>query len=85
MEKTAISNLDPHLPNGYTTVGTRMDVKHVKASPVGANVQCHSELTAIEGRRLVFHIDAFDEKGRIGEAVHERFVVNKEHFMNKLQ
>ncbi len=86
MEKTAISNLAGCLPADSTTVGSRIDVRHLKASPVGERLRCVSTLTEIEGRRLLFHIEAYDESGdTIGVAEHERFVVNTERFMNKFK
>ncbi len=83
MEKTAITAIESLLPQGYTTVGTRMDVQHVKASPVGATITCRSELTAKDGRRLTFRIEAGDAQGMIGTATHERCIVNAERFMSK--
>lgn len=84
MEKTAIANLGALLPTGCTTVGTRMDVRHLKASPVGTVICCRSTLTAKEGRRLTFHIEACDDKGdTIGIAEHERCLVDTERFMSK--
>ena len=84
MEGTAISNLEERLPEGYTSVGTRLDLHHERATPVGAWVRCESELVDVEGRALTFHIEAFDEKGRIGHATHQRFVVHAERFMGRL-
>ncbi len=86
MEKTAISNLAVCLPADSTTVGTRINVQHLKASPIGETLRCVSTLTEMEGRRLLFHIEAYDESGdTIGVAEHERFVVNTERFMNKFK
>jgi predicted thioesterase len=86
MEKTSINNLAELLPEGCTTVGTHMDVRHLKASPIGATIRCRSILTAIDDRRLSFHIEAYDDSGdKIGESEHERFIVNAERFMNKFK
>lgn len=84
MEHAAWLSVEEHMDEGFTTVGTRMDVKHLKASPLGAHIRCESELTEIDGRRLVFKVAAFDDKGLIGEGIHERFIVNTEKFMGKL-
>ena len=84
MEHAAWLSVEEHMDEGFTTVGTHMDVKHLKASPLGAHIRCESELTEIDGRRLVFKVAAFDDKGLIGEGVHERFIVNTEKFMGKL-
>lgn len=84
MEHAAWLSVEEHMDEGFTTVGTHMDVKHLKASPLGAHIRCESELTEIDGRRLVFKVAAFDDKGLIGEGVHERFIVNTEKFLGKL-
>ena len=60
-----------------------MNVKHVSASPVGMEITCETELTEVDGRRLVFTVKAYDTKGLIGEGVHERFVIVNEKFQAK--
>ena len=84
MENAAMLAVANHLPEGSTTVGAMMNTSHVKPSPVEETVRATAVLTAIEGRKLTFEIKAEDSKGIIGEAVHVRFVVDKEKFMNKL-
>ena len=85
MEHAAWLSVEEHMEEGFTTVGTHMDVKHVSASPLGAHIKAETELVEIDGRRLVFKVAAFDDKGLIGEGVHERFIVNTEKFMGKLK
>ncbi len=86
MEKTSIANLADLLPAGSTTVGVRIDVRHLKASPVGECLRCVSTLQEKEGRRLLFHIEVYDESGdTVGTATHERFIVDTERFMNKFK
>ena len=75
MEETAYKSV--------TAVGTLMNVKHVSASPVGMEITCETELTEVDGRRLVFTVKAYDTKGLIGEGVHERFVIVNEKFQAK--
>ncbi|MCR5098270.1 MAG: thioesterase family protein [Lachnospiraceae bacterium] len=77
--KSVVQELD----EGQGTVGTRMDLKHLSATPVGMSVNCTSELVEVDGRKLVFAIEAFDEAGKIAEATHERFIVDNEKFMSK--
>ena len=84
MENAAMLAVANHLPEGSTTVGAMMNTSHVKPSPVEETVRATAVLTAIEGRKLTFEIKAEDSKGIIGEAVHVRFVVDKEKFMSKL-
>jgi fluoroacetyl-CoA thioesterase len=85
MEGTALTALAGHLAPGQTTVGGHIDVHHLAATPVGLKVRARAELTAIEGRRLVFKVQAWDEVELIGEADHERFVVDEAKFMAKVQ
>ena len=83
MEKTACNSVIPYLDEGDGSVGTELNVKHVAATPIGMTVTCESELIEVEGRRLVFKVEAYDEVGLIGKGTHERFIVNNEKFQNK--
>lgn len=83
IEKTAWMSVDPYMNDGEGTVGTVLNIKHLAATPVGMTVWCESELVEVEGRRLLFHVDVYDEKGKVGEGEHERFVINNEKFMIK--
>lgn len=84
MEKTCSTAVEPYLEEGESTVGTLVNVTHSAATPVGMNVYCDCELIEIDRRRLVFKVTAYDERGVIGEGVHERFVINKEKFQAKV-
>lgn len=84
MENAAMNAVAEFLPDGSATVGTKIDVSHVKASPMGAKITAEAELVAADGRRLEFKVVAYDEKGVIGEGNHTRFVVDKERFLAKL-
>ena len=84
MANAAMLAVANHLPEGSTTVGAMMNTSHVKPSPVGDEVKATAVLTGIEGRKLTFSVKAEDSKGVIGEAVHVRYVVDKEKFMSKL-
>lgn len=85
MESAAVQALNGHLAPGQTTVGARIDVRHLAPTPVGMRVQARAELVGIQGRRLTFRIVAWDEVEQIGEAVHERFVVDDERFVARAQ
>jgi fluoroacetyl-CoA thioesterase len=85
MENAAVKALDGHLPEGQTTVGGRIDVRHLAATPVGMTVRARAELKSIETRKLIFEIQAWDEVEKIGEALHERFVVKTEKFIARAQ
>lgn len=84
MEKAALSSVDPLLPEGYTTVGTRVNVEHVAATPVGGWVEARSELAEIDGRRLVFNVEAYDDRELVGRGTHERFIVVTEKFLQRV-
>lgn len=85
MEKCASECVAPYLEEGKASVGTMLNVKHVAASPIGIEITCTATLTEVDGRRLVFALEAYDEKGLIGEGTHERFVIDTERFMAKCQ
>lgn len=73
------------LPQGLTTVGTELCIKHLAATPVGMQVRAKGELVNIEGKRLTFAVEAFDEKEQIGAGTHERFVIQSERFLQKAE
>ncbi len=83
MEETAWKSVAPHLEDGDGTVGTLLNVTHDAPTPLGMKVWCESELIEIDGRRLVFQVDAYDEKGKIGGGRHERFIIHDEKFQAK--
>jgi fluoroacetyl-CoA thioesterase len=85
MEAAAVKSLDGHLPEGQTTVGGRIDVQHLAATPVGMTVHARAELKTVEGRKLIFEIQAWDDVDKIGEALHERFVIKTEKFIARAQ
>lgn len=85
MEYTAWSSVEPYLEEGMGTVGTRLEVSHLAASPVGAHITYESELTEIDRRKLVFTVRAYDNSGLIGEGRHERFIIDNARFMEKAQ
>ena len=83
IERTCNESVLPHLGEGQGTVGTRVNVSHTAATPVGMKVWCESELTEVDRRRLVFSVRAYDECGLIGEGTHERFVIDTARFQEK--
>jgi predicted thioesterase len=85
MESAAVQALSGHLSPGQTTVGGHIDVRHLAATPVGMKVRGRAELTAVEGCKLTFKVQAWDEVELIGEATHERFVVDEARFLGRVQ
>ena len=83
VERTCWESVEPLLEEGETTVGTALAIKHLAPTPVGMKVTCQSELVAVEGRKLVFKITASDACGVVGEADHERFIIQNEKFLKK--
>lgn len=83
MENAALSAVDIHLPKGYATVGTRLDIQHMAATPVGMKVYATAQLTEVDGKRLLFKVEAFDEKEKIGQGCHERYIINIQKFIEK--
>jgi len=84
MENAAVRALEGHLPPGHTTVGGQIDLRHLAATPIGIQVRARAELTGVQGRKLSFHIQAWDEVEQVGEASHARILVNEEAFMTKV-
>lgn len=83
IEETAWKSVAPYLEEGQSTVGTRLDVSHVAPTPLGMTVRCETELTEVDGRRLVFAVNVYDEAGVIGKGTHERFIIMSEKFQAK--
>jgi predicted thioesterase len=85
MEGACVAVADPALPEGFSTVGTALEIKHTAATPLGMTVRAYGELTAIDGRELVFQVEAFDGAGKIGEGSHRRFIIETGKFLKKVQ
>ena len=83
MEGAACEAIDSGIPDGKTTVGIELDLKHISATPVGMEVRAEAEVTAVEGSIITFAIEAFDEAGKIGEATHKRAVVTVQKFLDR--
>jgi len=80
MESAAVRALEGRLPEKQTTVGGRIDVHHLAPTPVGMRVWARAELVEVKERQLTFHISARDELEVIGQAVHQRFLVDAARF-----
>ena len=84
LEMTARNSVKPFLDGGFDTVGTRVDMRHLAATPMGMRVTFRSELTGIEDRRLFFRVEAFDEKEKISEGTHERAIIQVAKFASRV-
>ena len=83
MEKAAADSVQPFLPEGQGTVGTRLSVSHLAATPIGLTVRAESELIAVDRRKLRFSVRAWAGNELIGEGEHERFVIDNARFLEK--
>lgn len=84
LELTARNSIKRYLSENEDSVGTAVEVRHLAATPVGMSVRFHSQVLAVEGRRVRFQVEAWDEKEKIGEGTHERFVINIPRFVSAL-
>ena len=84
MENAAMLCVQGELAEGESTVGSHISVSHVKPTALGKKVSATATLLSREGRKLIFHVEAHDEQGLIGEGEHVRYIINKEKFMSKL-
>jgi fluoroacetyl-CoA thioesterase len=85
MEAAALQAVDGLLPQGFQTVGTRLDIRHFAATPVGLRAFARAEVVAIDGRTLTFRLTAGDEREPIGDGTHERIVINVARFDQRVQ
>jgi predicted thioesterase len=84
MEMTSRDAVLPFLEAGFDAVGTHVDVYHLAAAPIGAVVTFTAEVVAVNGRRIQFRVEAWDEKEKIGEGTHERAIINVAKFAARL-
>jgi len=85
MENASINSVDSYLDKGYATVGTKVEIKHYAATPIGMEVVAKSELMEIDGLKLKFKIEAYDDREKIGEGTHTRYIVKWDDFIKKVE
>ena len=85
LESAALQAVERFMPPGQQTVGTRLDIAHTAATPVGMRVRAHAELVAVEGRKLTFKLHAEDEVEAIGGGTHERLIISVDRFDQRMQ
>ena len=85
MEKASINCVDSSLPQGFASVGTKVEVKHLAATPVGMEVVAEAELIEEDGPKLKFRITAYDGKEKIGEGTHNRYIIKLDEFLKKAE
>lgn len=84
LEQAAIRAVAPHLPPGAGTVGMRIDVKHLAATPVGMRVRARATVREVDGRRYVYDVEAHDDIEKVAEGTHERFQINQARFLERV-
>ena len=80
MERVSAELINEHLNPGEQSVGFTMNLKHMAATPLGMSIRVRTEVTSVEGRKLTFKLEAFDEMEKIAEATHERFIIVADKF-----
>jgi predicted thioesterase len=85
LEAAALDAIEARLPQGTQSLGTRLEIRHIAATPVGMQVSALAEVIAVEGRTVRFRLEARDERERIGDGVHERVVVNVARFDERIR
>jgi predicted thioesterase len=83
MEKASINCIDSFLPEGSASVGTKVEIRHIAATPIGMEVFAEAELVEIEGLKLKFRVSAYDSKEKIGDGSHTRYIIDLEEFLKK--
>ncbi len=85
MEAAAVNAIKAYIPADRVSLGTRIDIRHLSATPLGMRVTAHALLKTMENNRLIFMVDAHDERDKVAEGEHERIVVSKERFLQRVE
>jgi predicted thioesterase len=85
VEKTCMDLVADHLPDGATTVGAEVRVRHLAPTPVGGHVRVHAEVEAFDGKRIQFRAQIWDDAEMVGEAEHTRVIVGVSGFLQRVQ
>ena len=85
LETAALEAIRDHMPEGQVSLGTEINIRHLSATPVGMKVTANALLKGVEKNRLHFLVDAYDEKEKVAEGEHERILVSKERFLEKVK
>lgn len=85
LESAALQAVEKFMPAGQQTVGTRLELSHTAATPVGMRVRARAELVQVEGRKLTFKLHAEDETETVGGGTHERLIISVDRFDQRMQ
>jgi predicted thioesterase len=85
LEAAAIDAIQEHIPSDQLSLGAQVKIKHLSPTPLGMKVTAHALLKEVDKNRLFFLVDAYDERDRVAEGEHERILVSKERFLQKVE
>jgi fluoroacetyl-CoA thioesterase len=85
MENASVDAIQKHIPPGQTSVGIEVCVKHLAATPIGLQTRARSEVIGVDGRRITFKVQAWDDHELIGEGTHQRMVVDEARFVERIE
>ena len=85
LEAAALDAIKDYLPEDQVSLGTRVSITHLSATPAGMKVTAHALLRSVEEKRLFFTVDAYDEKEKVAEGEHERVLVSRERFLQRVE
>jgi predicted thioesterase len=85
LETAVIDAIHEFIPTDQVSLGTEVKIKHLSVTPLGMKVTAHALLKGVEKSRLFFLVDAYDEKEKVAEGEHERVLVSKERFLQKVE
>jgi len=83
IEKSAADLVEKNLPLELTSVGISIKINHTAPTPIGMKIRAEVKIISVEGRKIIFDVAAFDERGEIGRGSHERFIVDRKKFQSK--
>ena len=84
LEAAAIDAIQDFIPTDQVSLGTEVKIKHLSATPLGMKVTANALLKGVEKNRLIFLVNAYDEKEKVAEGEHERVLISKDRFLQKL-
>jgi fluoroacetyl-CoA thioesterase len=85
LEAAAIEAIQEYMPSDQLSLGTQVKIKHLSPTPLGMKVTAHALLKEVDKNRLFFLVDAYDEKDKVAEGEHERILVSKERFIQRVE
>ena len=85
IERASVALLGPHLPPGHSTVGTALSIRHLAPTPLGNTVRARVEVVTVEGARIGLRAEVWDEAEKVGEAEHQRAVIDVARFLRRVE